>query len=83
VIFGAKILYKKRSRKTLMKLTPGWFGWFNQGNFRSQFHQYFLHAFFVQKPFSNYVLALSELSYEKRSRKTLMKLNTGGPSNSR
>jgi hypothetical protein len=42
-----------------------------------QFHQCFLHAIFVRKPFSSYVLALNELSYEKCARKTLMKLSPG------
>jgi hypothetical protein len=43
-----------------------------------QFHQYFVHAFFVRKSFrqlfSSYVLAKKALSYEKNRRKMLMKL---------
>jgi hypothetical protein len=39
-----------------------------------------MRAFFVQKPFSSYILAEKVLSYEKRARKTLMKLTPGLPS---
>ncbi len=48
---------------------------------RGQFHQHFLHTFFIQKSFlaafSSYVLALAKNLYKKRAHLMLMKLTVG------
>jgi len=47
----------------------------------SQFHQCYMHRFFIQKSFlaafSSYILASVKILYEKFARKTLMKLTLG------
>jgi len=35
-----------------------------------------MHKFYIQKPFSSYVLALNELSYKKRADKNVDEIDT-------